>query len=158
MRGCFCRSRLMERCFAKNRHMNFSESNSAKGHVMFCQSRCLRECMMFGKDRLIAQNTVYNTGWYWFTLPLFFGLHWALLMLVFADNAVQQWFTQSALLIIACHDFINRNAPKYFQQFSRGFLPLPWTQADWQSLWFLLDRPAIIDLFMVFASPANADS
>jgi hypothetical protein len=28
-----------------------------------------------------------NAGWYWFISPLFAGLHWALLMLVFTDGA-----------------------------------------------------------------------
>ncbi|KRX31755.1 hypothetical protein T09_13809 [Trichinella sp. T9] len=35
-----------------------------------------------------ACDTVDDAVWYWFTLPLFAGLHWALLTLVFTDDAV----------------------------------------------------------------------
>jgi hypothetical protein len=38
-----------------------------------------------------------------------------------------------SLLAIVCHDFIERNAPKNFRWYSESILPLPWTQADWQS-------------------------
>ena len=54
------------------------------------------------------------------------GFYWALLMLIFADNAVWYWFTLPSLLIIICHDFVERNAPKNFWWYFRGFLPLLW--------------------------------
>jgi hypothetical protein len=44
--------------------------------------------------------------WYWFTLPLFAGLCWALLMLVFA--------AADSLLIIICHEFIEGKVPNNF--------------------------------------------
>ena len=43
---------------------------------------------MFGKVINIAQQTVDYAVWYWFALPLFAGLCWVLLMLIFTDDAV----------------------------------------------------------------------
>ena len=43
---------------------------------------------MFEKVMNITQQTTDDIVWHWFTLPLFAGLHWALLMLVFTDDAV----------------------------------------------------------------------
>jgi hypothetical protein len=37
-----------------------------------------------------------------------------------------------SLLVTVCCDFIKRNAPKNWW-YSGGFLPLPQTQANWQS-------------------------
>jgi hypothetical protein len=54
---------------------------------MFCYSGCLREDVLFRKDINIAQQTVNDAGWYWFILPFIAGHHWALLTLVFADDA-----------------------------------------------------------------------
>lgn len=40
---------------------------------------------MFGKSLNITQQTVNDTVWHWFTLPLFAGLRCALLTLVVTD-------------------------------------------------------------------------
>jgi hypothetical protein len=51
--------------------------------------------------------------WHCFTFPLFPGLHWALLMLAFAEDSVAlvcfAFFTD-----IVCHDFVERDLPKNF--------------------------------------------
>ena len=49
------------------------------------------------------------------------------------------------LMAIVCHDFIERNAPKNFRWYSESILPLPWTQADWQSELKFLDISAYTD-------------
>lgn len=78
----------------------------------------------------ITKQTMENDVWYWFTLPLFAGLCWALLMLILNDNIVWYWFT--SLLATICHNFLEKSTPKNYC--SRSFFPLPWTWADWKSL------------------------
>lgn len=59
-------------------------------------------------------------------------------------------------LVIICHDFIQRNAPKNFWWYSDGFLPLPRIRADWQSLGVSsgLDGPAVVnDVYMCIELP-----
>jgi hypothetical protein len=63
-----------------------------------------------------------------------------------------------SLLFIVCCDFIERNAPKNYWWCSCDFLPLPRSQLIVRALRFLLDRPTIADLWMVFVSSAIADS
>jgi hypothetical protein len=49
---------------------------------------------MFGKDIDIAQWTVDDAGWYWYTLPFFAGHLWVLVTLVFFDDdAGWYWYT-----------------------------------------------------------------
>ena len=43
---------------------------------------------MLGKGIKITQQTVDDAVWYWYILAFFAGHHWALLTLVFADDAV----------------------------------------------------------------------
>ena len=96
--------------------------------------------MIFGKGINITQQTVNDTVRRWFALPLFAGLLWALLMLVFTDYAVWHWFTlPSSLIIVGC-DFIERNAPK---DFSSSFLPLLELRLIGFFSRFLLDQTAI---------------
>lgn len=49
----------------------FSGSYLKRRHVMFCYSGHLRKHVMFEKGINITQQTVENTVWYWFALPLF---------------------------------------------------------------------------------------
>jgi hypothetical protein len=49
--------------------------------------------MLFGMDINIAQQTMSDAVWYWFTLLLFAGHHRVWLILVFADSAVWYWFS-----------------------------------------------------------------
>jgi hypothetical protein len=90
--------------------------------------------MMFGKDINIAQWSIDNDGWYWYALAFFAGHCWALLILVFTEWLGGIGMSHNSLLVIICHDFIERNAQKYFWRCSGSFLVLLWTQADWQSL------------------------
>ena len=82
-----------------------------KGHVMFCWSRCLRGHVMFGKSVSATQQHRRCSG---IGSPC-----WSSLM------TLLHWFTLLSLLIIACHDFIERNTPKNFSWCSGCFLPLP---------------------------------
>jgi hypothetical protein len=43
-------------------------------------------------------------------LPFFASHGWALLMLAFADYTGWYWYIYHSLLVIVCHDFIERNA------------------------------------------------
>jgi hypothetical protein len=105
---------------------------------------------MFRKSINITQQTVDNAVSYWFTLPLFAGLPWAWLMLVFTDNALWYWFTLSffaglpwVLLIIVCHNFIERNSPKNLRWCSSGFLRLLQTQAEPHGF-FWIELPLLV--------------
>ena len=55
--------------------------------------------MMFTKEINIAQQTVDYAIWHWFALVLFADLHWALLILVFAKDAM----ILLCLAFIICH-------------------------------------------------------
>jgi len=69
-------------------------------------------------------NGQWTMLWHQMALPLLDGVHWALLMLFFADNAVTLVCPPSLPMII-CLDFIERNAPKSFLGYSGGFLLFP---------------------------------
>jgi hypothetical protein len=62
---------------------------------------------MFGKDIRITQEIV-EALWHWLSLQSFAGLHQAMLMLVFTDNAV------ALVHLVFFTDFLERNAPKIF--------------------------------------------
>ena len=85
--------------------------------------------MMFEKGINLTQQTVDDAVWYWYALPFYAGHHWALLRLVFTDDASIGSSCHSLLTIVCC-DFVKRSAPKNFW----WFLSLPWTQADQQNL------------------------
>jgi hypothetical protein len=86
--------------------------------------------------------------WYWFALPLFADLPWALLTWS-SLMMLWHWFTlPSSLIIVGC-DFIERNAPK---DFSSSFLPLLELRLIGFFSRFLLDQTAIANSWMVFVS------
>ena len=91
IRGHLCWSRSVEGCFAENSHVVFFWKLSR--NVMSCKIGPLRKHTVFGKGIKITQQTVGDAVWYWLVLPLFAGLHWALLMQVFTDDAVWYLFT-----------------------------------------------------------------
>jgi hypothetical protein len=103
----------------------FLEAAWKKVHVMFGLSICLREYAMFGKDRNRMQHRVYCDVWYWFP-----------------------WHS---LLIIICHDFVERNqrSSSNVLKASCHFCRL-WTIE--RALWFLLDQTGIADSWMMFVS------
>ena len=61
-----------------------------------------------GKAINITQQTVADALWYWYALPFFAGHHWALLMLVFTDTLYDIGLLCHSLLVIVCHDFIEK--------------------------------------------------
>jgi hypothetical protein len=56
--------------------------------------------MMFEKAITISQQMVDDTVWYWFALPHFAGLCWALLKILWHS------FALPSSLITICHEFV----------------------------------------------------
>ena len=55
MRGCFAEADTWEDVLLRTDVWCFSGSCLVKGHAMFCWSRCLRGCVMFGKSINLTQ-------------------------------------------------------------------------------------------------------
>jgi hypothetical protein len=72
------------------------------GERMFCESKHVKGCMLLRR----AQQTVDDTGWYWYALPFLNGL---------------------------CLLWLHRKKRHQKNFWCSGFLPLSQTQADWQS-------------------------
>ena len=109
---------------------------------------------MFGKDINIAQWTVDDAGWYWYTLPFFAGHLWVLVTLVFFDDdAGWYWYT---LPFFPGHplSWLHRE-----QRTSGGVLAASCQvrrlRLIGRALWFLLDWAAVADSWMVFASGSS---
>lgn len=81
LRGCFVEADTGEVVFAENRQVVFSGS----WHVMLCWSRCLGGHLVSGKGRSITRQTVDDAV----ALVRPATLYWALLTLVFTDDAVE---------------------------------------------------------------------
>ena len=89
-------------------------------------------------DINIAQWTMDDAGWYWFTLSFFAGLCWALLMLVFTDQALWYWIT---LPLFAGHFLSWFHKEKHYQRtsgFSGSFPSLLWIPELLVVFWQLL--------------------
>lgn len=117
-RAVFSGSCLMRRCFAKTDTWYFSGNCFVKGHVVFCCSRRLRGRAMFRKNINRTPQTV--------------GGHSCIgspchVPLVFADDALAL-VCLAFFLIIASHDFIERNTLKNFWWHSGCFFLLPWDE------------------------------
>jgi hypothetical protein len=74
-------------------------------HISFCLEIAHLQChhVMFGNGITITQQSVGDTVWYEFALPLFVGPRWVLLMLIFTEDAVWYWF---ALPLFADHHLL----------------------------------------------------
>jgi len=78
---------LMRGCFAKNRHVVFSGSCLEKKTCNIFLEQMPERCLDVWKGyKYNLTYTVIRVDWA--TFPLFAGLLWALLTLIFADNAV----------------------------------------------------------------------
>lgn len=91
-----------------------------------------------------------DSGWYWHALPFFATPGWALLMLVFADYAGWYWyilpfFVGHHLSWLHREERTSGGVPATSCHF-RGFGP------SGKTFLFLLDRPAIVDSWVVFVS------
>jgi hypothetical protein len=84
-------------------------------------------CLEKGINR--TQQTADDAVWYWYVLVFFTGHRCALLMMLYGIGSPCH-----SLLVFICHDFLDRNGSKNLYWYSGGFLPLLWTQANWQSL------------------------
>lgn len=157
MRGCFCQSRHVGECFAEWEQACVVFLEAAWKKDMWCSARA-NTWENTTDSGLWCVVLVYLTIPRWLSLGFVnAGLRWWCCMVLvrlsvlwwsslgFADAGLCWCWSLltrlygiglpcHTLLVIVCHDFIERNTPKNLWWRCSGFLPLLWTLADRQSL------------------------